>query len=68
MSNIQEFSFDHAVYKIVADGSQFYLKVDYKNNEFKLEGDIPKNTKKVKLLATDMLKRKHGVNFAYKLK
>ena len=63
------FYFDFAQYR-VSDGygNEALLKVDYKNNKFKLEENgnpIGKDFRtEIETFAKDMLARKHAVNFA----
>ena len=71
--NIKSFKFDKAQY-FVGDGrgNELLLKVNYKDNKFDLEakktngGGMKVLQNAVAIVAKDLLKRKHGVNFADK--
>jgi hypothetical protein len=64
---ITRFEFDSAQYKIDNNLDSLLLQVDYKNRKYKI---VSKNklskefTNEVRKIARDLLKRKHGVNFA----
>jgi hypothetical protein len=68
VNNIKAFLFNQAEYRISDGESEVLLRVDYANNAFVIE-EIGKNAdRKLKTeiteIAQDLLKRKHGVNFA----
>lgn len=53
-------------------GNEIILKIDYKNNSYSLK-NISKTVNKsfrteARMIARDLLRRKHGINFADKLK
>ena len=67
---IKSFVFDYAQYEVADEsGNKGLLKVYYKTNTFDVE-TAGLNGKKLKTeaskIAKDLLKRKHGVNFAGK--
>ncbi len=63
---LKKFLFDIAKYKAVDEnGTKILLVVDYKNNSFSFEGKgTAKLRRELSLIAKDLLKRKHNVNFA----
>lgn len=64
MAKITKFYLNKASY-LVGDGIRTDLLImDYKNNEFKYEGNLDKEVGKI---ARNLLKRKHGINFADKI-
>lgn len=69
---IKSFIFGYAQYRL-GDGAngKVLLEIDYANNKYKLR-DVGDDTNKLfnaeaRKVARDLLKRKHGVNFANKL-
>ena len=66
---ITNFVFDKAQYEISDRNGNFgLLKIDYKNNKYDFK-TVQKSIKLIKeadRVAKDLLKRKHGVNFANK--
>jgi hypothetical protein len=69
--HIKSFIFDYAQYQL-GDNSNgsVLLQVDYTNNKYKLKSTGVVNHSldtEAKKIARDLLKRKHGVNFANKL-
>lgn len=68
---IKSFRFGYARYHLNdGDGDYIYLKIDYKNNKFKILTNGKKRNanfrNEVKKVAEDLLLRKHNVNFASK--
>ncbi len=70
MVKIARFYFDNATYRVADENdNEVLLMVDYKNNRFELveqEARAKDFVEKVGLIAVDLLKKKHGVNFAGK--
>jgi hypothetical protein len=70
LNTIKTFEFDSAHYRIDdGHGDQVELSVDYKHNQFRVAGTAPANPafrQEIAELATDLLGRKHGKNFASK--
>lgn len=68
VQNIKAFVFNQAEYRISDGKSDVMLKIDYANNAFTIEelGDNADQKLKSEIvsIAEDLLKRKHGVNFA----
>lgn len=68
VQNIKAFLFNQAEYRITDGKSDVMLKVDYANNAFAIEELGQNADQKLKSeiaeIAQDLLKRKHGVNFA----
>ena len=69
---IKKFSFGSARYTVSDGQDEAYLDIDYENNKYKVakrvgetNGELKKEAEKV---AQKLLKRKHGVNFADKLR
>ncbi len=63
---LKSFLFDKAKY-LAADenGQEVLLVVDYKNNTYKLVGEGSRELRtELGVIAADLLKRKHKVNFA----
>ncbi|OGY40359.1 MAG: hypothetical protein A2570_03735 [Candidatus Brennerbacteria bacterium RIFOXYD1_FULL_41_16] len=73
IKHIKTFIFNHAQYKMSDEkGNEIILKIDYKNNSYSLK-NISKTVNKsfrteARMIARDLLRRKHGINFADKLK
>lgn len=65
MSKITKFYFQKAKYLVGGDNFEAFLVVDYKNNQFEYNG-AEKSI--VSRFARDLLKRKHNVNFADKIR
>ena len=65
MKKITKFYLNRASYIVGDDVRTDLLMIDYKNNEFKYGGKLPSEVSKI---ARDLLKRKHGVNFADKIR
>lgn len=68
VQTIEEFRFNKAEYLIKRDKEELILQIDYKNNTFGVE-KISEEISKVleaeaRKIGADLLKRKHGVNFA----
>lgn len=56
-----------ATYKISGDHDEVLLNIDYKNNRYSIDAQKisdEKFKKEIQKIARDLLKRKHGVNFA----
>jgi len=70
MTKISKFYFDKARYFLEDDqGNELLLEVNYKNNTFAIKGDtVAKVRRSVEDFAKDILERKHGINFADKIK
>jgi hypothetical protein len=73
LKNVKKFIFDKAQYQIEDSlGNRGVLKVDYKSNKYQIKilshSQNLEDTATAELhsLAADLLKRKHGVNFANK--
>jgi|GEM_PF-1564808 len=66
LTKLQSFMFDKAQYEIIDTlGNRGLLKVDYKNNKYKVIGIKDRDSiQKVFLFAQSILAKKHGVNFA----
>lgn len=65
MAKITKFYLDKASYSVGNDKTDAMLVVDYKNNMFSYSGKMKNEVDKV---AKDLLQRKHGVNFADKIR
>ncbi len=66
MAKITKFYFVKATYLLGDDwGNEVKMSVDYQNNKFRLCGTGLK--KEAAVVATNLLQRKHGVNFADKI-
>lgn len=65
MAKITKFYLNKASYIVGNDVRTDQLIVDYKNNEFKYKGKLDKEISEI---AKNLLKRKHGINFADKIK
>lgn len=65
MPKITKFYLDSAKYLIGDDKEAVLLRVDYKNNVYSYSEKLKKE---VGDIAQDLLKRKHGVNFADKIR
>lgn len=67
LKNVQKFTFDLAQYRVDdGNGGTLLLRVDYKNNNYSIEGS-PRHKalrRDAAEIARNLLKRKHGVNFA----
>lgn len=65
---IKAFVFNVAEYRISDGQHEIMLTVDYSHNTFTITGDVAKIDTQLKTeiaaIAHDLLKRKHGVNFA----
>ena len=71
--NIQEFIFGVAYYHINSrSGDTVILRVDYQNNTYSLKNKSEPFSQKfqqeVSEIAKDLLERKHGVNFAERVR
>lgn len=68
LTKLKSFIFDKAQYKVIdAQGNEGLLKVDYKNNSYKIVGKIEKiSHQELTDFAETILQRKHGVNFVTK--
>jgi hypothetical protein len=66
LTKFKSFTFDKAQYQLVdASGNKSLLKIDYKNNSYKIVGILDENaTEEISKFASAVLLRKHGVNFA----
>ncbi len=69
LKQITAFVFGKASYHIEGkNGERIVLTVDYQNNDFAIEANQTQRDQEfeleVKTIAADLLKRKHGVNFA----
>ena len=58
--------FENAEYRIQGKyGDKVVLHINYKNNKFKIEGaPTPSTRKEVRVIAKDLLERKHDKNIA----
>lgn len=63
MNQVNKFYLKHAVYQVEIDGTEGAILVNYGGNSFDTVG-IERD--KVATIATQLLAKKHGVNFAYK--
>lgn len=61
MAKITKFYFNKASYLVGDHQNEALLVVDYKNNKFGYDG---RRKRAVVRIARDLLRRKHGVNFA----
>jgi hypothetical protein len=67
LQHIKSFIFDKAQYRITdGNGSRGLLVIDYYHNSYTLKGEniSPKLSQEAANLASDLLHRKHAVNFA----
>ena len=63
MNQVNKFYLKQAVYQVDIDGHEGVILVNYSGNDYETVG-IEKD--KVAVIATQLLAKKHGVNFAYK--
>lgn len=63
MKQIKKFYLKQAVYQLEVAGSQVALLMDYAGNKYEVIG---KKSARIDEIATALLQKKHGVNFAYK--
>lgn len=66
LTKLNSFVFDKAQYQLVdSKGNKSLLKIDYKNNSYKVVGILDENAaEEISKFASAVLLRKHGVNFA----
>lgn len=69
LKNVQKFTFETAQYRIDdGNGGTVRLWVDYKNNTFSIDEGVCLQNRALRReaaeIAANLLKRKHGVNFA----
>lgn len=68
VKTIKEFRFNKAEYLVKRDKEALILVIDYKNNTFKVLKESPVVSNELEIeareIAEDLLRRKHGVNFA----
>lgn len=63
MNQVNKFYLKQAVYQIEIDGEEGAILVNYGGNSYDTVG-IARD--KVEVIASQLLAKKHGVNFAYK--
>ncbi len=63
MNQVNKFYLKQAVYQVEVDGSEYALLMDYAGNKYEVIG---KDNSRIDEIATALLSKKHGVNFAYK--
>ena len=73
LKNIKMFIFSSAEYHLGdGNGDEVLLKIDYKNNKYSLKnkGKIQNANfrREINVVARDLLLRKHGVDFAKKVR
>lgn len=65
--SIKSFVFDSAAYKVSDGADSALLRIDYRRNTFVIESDQPLTSgaflARLKEVAVDLLRRKHGINF-----
>jgi hypothetical protein len=69
---IKSFTFDKAQYEVSdGNGGRATLKINYRKNIFEIDEKSSLSSlfiNELKAIAHDLLKRKHGVNFAEKVR